>query len=259
LKAAVSNGADYYKFYCYSGDSTEPDRVITADNPRLVINDLTPGSVYRFRVSAVRALAGQAGIEETALTAETSEKCKTFVEAPESFTLRLRNPEWSKTTSLTLNGEAVQATDGYIAISREWKCGDCLELSLDMRCQAILPIPYGSQILMNHVIWGANYMIPTFDEEDPIAHRHIALRRGPLMLAQENRLGYSVDDPVEIDVSPDGYVEVSFPENTKAPYDNIIELEVPLTDGTKMTVTDYASAGKTFNEESKMAVWFLTK
>ena len=181
------------------------------------------------------------------------------LEAPESFTLRLRNPEWSKTTALTLNGEAAQVTDGYIAISREWKSGDCLELSLDMRCQAILPIPYGSQILMNHVVWGANYMIPTFDEEDPIAHRHIALRRGPVMLAQENRLGYSVDEPIEVEVGADGYVNVTFPESDKAPYAHILELEVPLTDGTKMTVTDYASAGKTFDEKSKMAVWFLTK
>ena len=112
---------------------------------------------------------------------------------------------------------------------------------------------------MNKVIWGANYMRPTYDIEDPIAHRHIALRRGPVMLAQENRLGYSVDDPVEIAVNDDGYVDVTFPETEKAPYPHILEVEVPLTDGTKMTVTDYSSAGKLWTEESKMAVWFLTK
>ena len=67
-----------------------------------------------------------------------------------------------------------------------------------MRTEAIHPISYGHEILMNKVIWGANYMIPTYDEEDPTAKNHIALRRGPVVLAQENRLGYDVDTPVSI-------------------------------------------------------------
>lgn len=180
-------------------------------------------------------------------------------EKEEKFTLSLRNPAWSKTTEVKVNGEAVETTEGYVVIDRTWSSDDTVSIELDMRTQAILPIPYGSQILINKVIWGANYMIPTFDEEDPIANRHIALRRGPVMLAQENRLGYSVDEPVDIAVNADGYVDATFPKENKAPYEHIVELEVPLTDGGKMTVTDYSSAGKTFNEESKMAVWFLTK
>ena len=147
---------------------------------------------------------------------------------------------------------------GYITLDGEFANGDTVELSLDMRVQAILPIPYGEQILMNEVIWGANYMISTFDREDPIAHRHIALRRGPVMLAQENRLGYSVDEPVDIAVNPDGYVDAELAEGL-APYKCILEAKVPLTNGKMMLVTDYASAGKLWNEESKMAVWMLTK
>ena len=78
------------------------------------------------------------------------------------------------------------------------------------------------------------------------------------MLAQENRLGYSVDDPVDICVGDDGCVDVTFPETEKAPYPHILEVEVPLKDGSRMTVTDYASAGKLWTEESKMAAWMLT-
>ena len=99
-------------------------------------------------------------------------------------------------------------------------------------------------------------MVATFDKEDPIAHRHIALRRGPVMLAQEERLGYSLDTPVEIAVEPDGYVEVELADGA-APYDTILTVKAPLANGKKMTLTDYASAGKTW--EDKMAVWFLTK
>ena len=180
------------------------------------------------------------------------------LDKPERFKLLLRNPAWSKTTKVWVNGDACDVCDGYITIDKEFCDKDTVELAFDMRVQAILPIPYGEQILMNHVIWGSNYMIASYDREDPIAHRHIALRRGPLMLAQENRLGYSVDDPIEVEVNPDGYVDVKICEGL-SPYKCILEAKVPLSDGKEMLVTDYASAGKLWTEESKMAVWMLTK
>ena len=79
------------------------------------------------------------------------------------------------------------------------------------------------------------------------------------MLAQENRLGYSVDTPADILVNSDGYVDAIISDSSVAPYDSIVELQIPLKDGKAMTVTDYASAGKLWTEESKMAVWMLTK
>jgi len=176
----------------------------------------------------------------------------------ESFEILIRNPYWSKTTTVSVNGEAVQVCEGYIKLNRQWQKGDCIEIELDMRTEAIYPIAYGNQVLMNKVIWGHNYMIPTYDEEDPIAHKHIALRRGPVMLAQDNRLGYSVDDAVTIKVNSDGYVDTVLSEND-VPYECIIKAEVPLADGNNMLVTDYSSAGKTWNEDSKMAVWMLIK
>ena len=78
------------------------------------------------------------------------------------------------------------------------------------------------------------------------------------MFAQENRLGYSVDEPVEIKVNDDGFVDVIVEDNI-APYPAIVEAKVPLKDGRYMNVTDYSSAGKLWTEESKMAVWMLTK
>ena len=177
---------------------------------------------------------------------------------PEAFQLKLRNPAWNKETSLTVCGEPQPITEGYLTLDREWKDGDTLELSLDMRTEVIRPIPYGAEFLMNVVIWGANYLVQSYDVEDPIAHKHIALRRGPVMLAQENRLGYSVDDPVDVQIGEDGYVAVELTENI-APYKNVVEALVPLTNGKKMLVTDYSSAGKLWTEESKMAAWMLTE
>ena len=79
------------------------------------------------------------------------------------------------------------------------------------------------------------------------------------MLAQENRLGYSVDDPIEVEIAADGYVNVTLPTVASSPYPCVVEALVPLKNGGQMLVTDYASAGKLWNEESKTAVWMLTK
>lgn len=206
------------------------------------------------------APSGQRITIETATDYPVSGKIEITLsmDAPEVLELKLRNPSWSKTTKLSLNGETIPVTDGYISIAREWKNSDTIALDLDMRTEAIRPTPYGTDILMNKVIWREDYVVPNFDSEDPLAKHHIALRRGPVMLAQENRLGYSVDDPIDVMIGADGYVDTIL-ANKKAPYPCIVEALVPLTDGTQMLVTDYASAGKTWSEESKTAVWMLTK
>ena len=165
----------------------------------------------------------------------------------------------------TTNGATAQETCVTVTLMKflhqvllltgDSKYADAIEL--DMRTQAIFPTPYGTDVLMNQVIWHENYIVPTFDREDPLAKHHIALRRGPLMLAQDARLGYSTDEPVEICVDESGFVDVHPCEDEVYPH--IVAVNVPLKDGSFMPVTDYASAGKLWTEESKMAVWMLTK
>ena len=79
------------------------------------------------------------------------------------------------------------------------------------------------------------------------------------MLAVENRLGKSVDGIFDVKINDDGFVDAVFPEKDIAPYKHIEELRIPQNDGGYFTVTDYASAGKTWSEESRMAVWFFNK
>ncbi len=210
------------------------------------VKSLTPGG------QSVRFLT------ETAYPCEGTVRITLSLERPEQMTLRFRNPAWSRATVATLGEDAIPVTDGYITLSRLWQDGDTVTLQLDMRTEVIRPIPYGTDILMNHVIWDQHYVVPQFDREDPLAHRHVALRRGPLMLAQDSRLGYSVDEPIEIDIDgvPDHAVISSKPV---APYPNLLEMEIPLKDGGTMHLTDYASAGKLWSNESRMAVWMSVK
>jgi len=179
---------------------------------------------------------------------------------PEGFKLYLRDPAWSKQTQCNPSAPAaMKLGGGYICLERTWENGDAVELELDMTVQVIRPIPYGSQIIMSKNVAGQNYVTPVFDREDPLAKRHIALQRGPVMLAQENRLGYSVDDPIEVKINANEIVDAIFPAQPKNAYDCLLEMQIPLTDGSYMTVTDYGSAGKLWNDETKMAVWMLTK
>ena len=196
---------------------------------------------------------------ETAYPADGKIRIAFNLKEPETFDLMLRIPEWSEKTKLILNGAESVADNGYVKLTRKWSGKDCIELELDMTTKVIRPVPYGHQVLMNRVVWSSNYMIPVYDEEDPLAKYHLALRRGPLVLAQENRLGYSVDKPVSISVNEDDSVDAKFPEQEVAPYRHILELEIPLTNGETMHVTDYASAGKLWTEESKMAAWILVQ
>ena len=175
-----------------------------------------------------------------------------------SFRLLLRNPAWSRKTKIRIGAVTVTAGKGYAEISREWSEGDCVEIFLDMRTEILHPVSYGTQVLMSKVVWGHNYVVPVFDTEDPEARHHVALRRGPLMLAQETRLGCNVDEPVEIATDADGYAAVTLPECDTAPYPHLLEARVRLQNGREMTVTDYASAGKKWTEESRMAVWMRT-
>lgn len=181
------------------------------------------------------------------------------LEKRESFAITLRNPSWSEKTQVLLNGKAIPVAEGAISIDREWCDGDVIKITLDMRTRAVLPTPYGSRVLMTKPVMKTDfYIVPVFDKEDPKAKDHIALLRGPVVLAQDNRLGYSVDDAVSIEVK-DGYVNTEIVTEKSAPFNTILEAKIPLTDGNYMTLVDYASAGKTWTEDSKMAAWILTK
>jgi DUF1680 family protein len=175
------------------------------------------------------------------------------------FEVLLRNPYWSENTEVCVNGESVLANKGYIKINRTWKSGDVIKVKFDMTAKAIFPTPYGRELLTNRVIWGINYMYQTVDREPENAKHHVAIRRGPLMLAQENRLGYNVDDAVEVKVENGGEVKINVVSGNSSPYKCILAAEVPTKDGNSFLTTDYSSAGKLWNEQSKMAVWFKTK
>jgi len=176
-------------------------------------------------------------------------------EKEEEFVIYLRVPDWSKTAEIKVCGEAICSKEGYNAVKRVWKKGDIVELCFDMSTEIIRPIPYGTQILMNRVVWGANSITtPGFDREDPEAKHHLALRRGPIMLARDEELEADITVPIVPKII-NGFAAV---ELVKALPKTQLTAELILEDGKKITLCDYASSGKS-NENHQSAVWLKTK
>ena len=232
-----------------------PKLHIVTDNEGFAMNLYIRGSVKTYTEKQAVTF-----VTETEYPKFGEVKITLNLEEKERFALKLRNPAWNKKTALTVNGKKVKVTDGYIVIDKEWENGDTVTFVLDMRTRAEYPIPYGKQLLINRICWGGfNYIAPTMDIEHPDTKNHIALLRGPITLAQDSRIGYDVDEAISVKVDKKGYVKVKLPEKDSVAFDHIVEAQIPLRNGKSMTVIDYASAGKLWSEESKMAAWMKTK
>lgn len=237
------------------GSGLLPKLHIVSDNDGFAMNFYIGGSVKTFTEKQAVTF-----VTETEYPKFGEVKITLNLEEKERFVLKLRNPAWNKKTTLTLNGKKVKITDGYIVIDKEWENGDTIIFTLDMRTRAEYPIPYGKELLINRICWGGyNHMAPTLDIEHPDTKNHIALLRGPITLAQDSRIGYSVDDPIGVKVDRKGFVKIKLPEKDTVSFDHIVEAQIPLKNGKYMTVIDYASAGKLWSEESKIAAWMKTK
>ena len=155
------------------------------------------------------------------------------LKAPETFTLTLRVPAWSRETTITVNGERlpVEGT-GYQSFTREWRDGDSLVLTLDLRTQTVLP-PEGS-----------------CNEDDFCAYR-----RGPVMLGADARLGK--DPESAFAVAHDSENRVPGAVLTECPEipDAKVAVALPTTDGKTVRLIDYSSCGKTWDKTSRCAVW----
>ncbi len=153
--------------------------------------------------------------------------------APEAFTLSLRIPAFAEKPAVLVNGAAVSdVTAGeYLHLSRTWQSEDTVELTFGMPAR----IHRGAHI-----------------EEDPMSERHTAITVGPLVLARDARIG-EVGTPVVLARDENGNAILTPAELPDFPaqcaYDALC------ADGSRIRLIDYASAGKTWNNESRMECW----
>ena len=110
-------------------------------------------------------------------------KIKLDISKAEKMTVQLRIPEWSNQNEVSINGQKmidVKAENGFIKINRLWQPNDEISLVLDMRGRVI-----------------------KFGEKAT----HIAISRGPIVLAQDSRLGIvAMDEVLTPIIDKNGYI-----------------------------------------------------
>ncbi|MBQ8249343.1 MAG: glycoside hydrolase family 127 protein [Clostridia bacterium] len=152
----------------------------------------------------------------------------------EEFEIKFRIPAWCEKAAITENGKTVSVSSGYASIFRKWNKGDTVVLELPMPVKQILP-PKGA---VNEDIFAA-YM------------------RGPIVLAADKRIT-DPDDVLDILCDDMGNVAYTISNCPEIPESKLC-LEVSLADGRKVRLIDYASAGKTWTDESRTAAWLYRK
>jgi DUF1680 family protein len=152
------------------------------------------------------------------------------------FTLSLRVPAWSRKTTLTVNGTEISCPAGlYARVRRIWKPEDRVELTLDMRGRAV---------------------------QSPASEDQLAVMRGPILLALDNRLTPSREVDVWLSADKDGYIALQ--PSTETPSDVWMSFDVPFEVKPyhffqhhieTLRMCDYASAGNAWSDENLYKTW----
>jgi DUF1680 family protein len=158
------------------------------------------------------------------------------LDEPETFTLALRIPAWSRDTQLRVNDDTLTCGSGtYAKVTREWHSGDRVELTLDLRVRAI-PAPSGAP--------------------------ELAVKRGPVLLALDSRLVETNWKAVWLDTAPDGTLDLEpvddRPEDLWMAFRarfNVRPAHVFHHHQVTLTLCDYASAGNRWTADSLFRVW----
>ncbi len=194
---------------------------------------------------------------ETAYPAANAIRLTLHLDAPARFAFGLRIPAWSRETRLTCNGEVIAVTAGITYIEREWQEGDVLELITDDRILLQTAPIYESETLYR-VDWSDGSMYPETVFQTPEAKRYVCFRQGALTLACDRRSGR--DPQTEIRGELHGGQDVAWQPISKSeqPYPcmRAVKLQLPQEE---LILTDYASAGRLWSEESKSAAWIPTE
>lgn len=153
--------------------------------------------------------------------------------------LRIRIPQWSQNSTITINGQPVEnvISGKYAEISRVWKPGDLVKLTVEMR---------GQIVRMGNL------------------PEQIAIVRGPIVLSRDARLGKpDVDETIKpmidkggfVDLEPAGINQNGIWMKFKSPFTIETHQEGGTIKPTEITLCDFASAGNTLDDNSWFRVW----
>jgi hypothetical protein len=155
---------------------------------------------------------------------------------PEEFTLALRCPAWCAAPQAALNGSTLSANPGWLELTRTWRDGDRIELVFPMEVRAL----------------GSWQLGPDGEALPP----HVALCRGPLVLAREQSLGgAAVGSPVHFQNNEKGWVAAHRAKSDELPFPAMLGVWAETAEG-PLLLADYASTGQDYDQA--MEAWMPT-
>ena len=157
------------------------------------------------------------------------------METPERFQMAFRIPAWADGARMTVNDIPFAVSHGYTEVLREWKPQDVIELRFPKAVKRVLP-PAGAE------------------NEGYFA----AYRCGAIVLAADRRMT-DPDAILPILCDEMGMVDAVADFCPSEIPDCMECWTVRCENGETVRLIDYASAGKTWKEDSKCAVWLLQK
>ena len=209
--------------------------------PELAVMTGENGPVVNLYASGTYRVAAGTGeqfvLEQQTTYPETGTVRVLLRQAPHGeHTISLRIPGWSKLTELSANGTAIAVQPGeYARVRRQWKQGDVLEVKLDMRGR-VLSAP---------------------DSKD-----QLAIMRGPVLLAMDNRLIEPQDVAAWLYADAQGFIELQ--PAAKKPADVWMAFDVSFEvkpshfynhHPMKLTLCDFSSAGNRWSDKNLFRTW----
>ena len=143
----------------------------------------------------------------------------------QKFGLKLRIPNWSKNTTVFVNGEKIENVKAgeYLNIVRQFKDGDKICLNFDVETRVVRDI------------------------RNP---KFFVLKHGPFVLSQDRRFSNGFDNNVKIKLNKEKVNATAvFVKGTN------VAVDVEMEDGSKRRFIDYASAGSTWKSDSEFKIW----
>lgn len=177
-------------------------------------------------------------VQETDYPASGTIRMKVQLNKPEKMSVQLRIPHWSAQSTVAVNGEEMKDVfpGKNVHLQREWKSNDVIELTFDMRGRVVK--------LGDHP-------------------QHIAILRGPVLLARDARMPEpSLESVITPVTDKDGTIELE-PVDTKNPemWMTFKASFIPESYGeggsepVPVMLCDYASAGNAKQGHPHFKVW----
>ena len=148
----------------------------------------------------------------------------------EQFKLLIRVPSWCDKATITYKNKTETFSAGYAVLDEVWQSHDQIAVDFAMCVKQVLP-----------------------PENAVNRERFAAYTYGPLVLAADKRIA-DPDGIYNVANDQNGFVHAKRVDCPEIPEANIC-FELPLVSGGTVRLIDYASAGKTWSEESRCAAW----